>query len=183
MGQYEISYTDLKKLDHSSSSHHDSSEDSHHSGKSSFKRYGRSVTINITATIPLLSGAIPSGANVDLTPFAIAPNGEITRGIPTNIVPSSALITALNSVVIPRPLQGNYVIGYFVTLGTGSPTFPFNTIANFSGVLLNNPVGNHTQTVTLPVQTLFLASLEGSTDVLTITGNFPIVHMGLSSQN
>lgn len=142
--------------------------------RESFRCFGESVSVNITMTIPQLSGIVPLGANVDVTPFAIAPNGVIIKGIPTNIVPSNGLIVPLNSIEIAKPRRGNYVIGYFVTLGTGSPTFSNTTIANFSGVLLNNPVGSNTQTITFPVQTLFLASIVNPEDVLTVTANFPI---------
>ncbi len=141
---------------------------------STFSCFGESVTVNITMTIPLLSGTVPEGANVDITPFAIAPNGVIIKGVPTNIVPSNALAIPLYSLVFPKPLRGNYVIGYFMTLGAGSPVFPFNTIANFSGILLNNPVGSNTQTISFPIQTLFLATMVNPEDVMTVSANFPI---------
>lgn len=141
-----------------------------------FRSFGESVTLDITMTIPQLSGIVPMGANVNVTPFAIAPNGRVSKGLATNIVPSSGLITPLNSIVIPNPLIGNYVIGYYITLGAGSPTFPGNTLANFSGVLLNNPIGSNNQTITFPVQTLFLAPIADPEDVLTVTANFPIIN-------
>ncbi|MBA3239305.1 MAG: hypothetical protein H0T62_13310 [Parachlamydiaceae bacterium] len=140
-----------------------------------FKHFGESVTISMTMTIPALSGPIPEGGNFDVTPFAIAPNGKLFKGTSINIVPASGLVTALNCVVIPRPLKGNYVVGYFLTLGVGSPVFSNTTIANFSGVIFNNPVGSFTETITFPVQTLFLGSSSVPTDVLTVSANFPIV--------
>jgi hypothetical protein len=179
--QHEFSYTDFKKCEQKAmiDCHHGSSDSCSHEHHqiAPFRHFGESVTISITMTIPQLSGTVPVGANVDVTPFAIAPNGEIIKGAPTNVVPATALIAPLNGVVIPHPIRGNYVIGYYVTLGSGSPTFPVNTIGNFSGVLLNNPVGHHTQTITFPVQTLFFAPLVLPTDVLTITANFPIVRL------
>ena len=136
------------------------------------------VTINITMTIPQLIGPVPTGGNLDVTPFAIAPNGKLIEGAPTNIVPQSALIQSLNPVVVEHPKEGNYVIGYFMSLGPASPVFSVNTIANFSGLVLNNPVGDKFQTITIPIQTLFLSSLATANDVLTVTANFPIVHIG-----
>lgn len=139
-----------------------------------FRYFGESVSVNITMTIPQLSGIVPVGANVDVTPFAITPNGVIIKGVPANIVPSNALAIPLNSIEIAKPRRGNYVIGYFVTLGAGSSNFPNTMIANFSGVLLNNPFGSNTQAIAFPVQTLFLVSIVNPEDVLTVTANFPI---------
>lgn len=155
-----------------SSSHH---HHHHHHRHPVFKRFGEPVTISMTMTIPALSGPVPVGGNFDITPFAIAPNGQVFRGTPTNIVPVNALVVPLNSVGIPRPIKGNYVVGYFMTLGVGSPVFSNTTIGNFSGVILNNPVGSFTETITFPVQTLFLASSMVPTDVLTVSANFAIV--------
>jgi hypothetical protein len=140
-----------------------------------FERFGESVTISMTLTIPALSGPVPVGGNFDVTPFAIAPNGKLYKGIPTNIVPANAFIAPLNNVVISRPINGNYVVGYFLSLGVESPVFSNTTIGNFSGVIFNNPVGSFTETITFPVQTLFLSSSEYPTDVLTVSANFPIV--------
>lgn len=149
---------------------------SHRHHRHSHEHLCENVTINIVLTIPQLTGTVPTGANVDVTPFAIAPNGEIIRGTSTNIVPANALVQPLNAVTVPKPRLGNYVIGYFITLGSNSPTFPTNTIANFSGVVLNTPIGPLNQTITFPVQTLFLASLASQNDELTVTANFPIVN-------
>lgn len=154
--------------------HHGQWHHHHHRRHSTFESISESLAIDITMTIPQMIGTIPSGANLDVTPFAISPNGRIFRGTPTNIVPASGLIQALNTIDIKRALQGNYVIGYFVTLGNGSPTFSPSVISNFSGVVLNNPVGSQQQTITIPVQTLFLASLASPIDVLAITANFPV---------
>lgn len=140
-----------------------------------FRHFGKPVTISMTMTIPQLSGTVPTGASIDVTPYAIAPNGKLFKGEMTNIVPANALITPLNNVVIPKPLRGNYVIGYFMTLGEGSPLFPPTTLANFSGLVVNNQVGNETETITIPVQTLFLATTGAATDVMTVSANFPIV--------
>lgn len=141
-----------------------------------FKRFDESVTISMTLTIPALSGPVPVGGNFDVTPFAIAPNGKLFKGTPTNIIPSNGLVAALNNVVIPHPIKGNYTVGYFLTLGVGSPVFSNTTIANFSGVIFNNPVGSFTETITFPIQTLFLSSSAVPTDVLTVSANFPIVN-------
>lgn len=149
---------------------------SHHHRSSEFRRFGESVTISMTLTIPALSGPVPVGGSLDATPFAIAPNGKLFKGTPTNFTPAAAFILPLNNVVIPHPIKGNYVVGYFLTLGATSPVFSNSTIANFSGVILNNPVGSFTETITFPVQTLFLASSMSPTDVLTVSANFPIVH-------
>jgi len=132
------------------------------------------IEITITLTIPQLIGIIPIDGNLDITPFAIGPNGKFYRGAVTNIIPSSALIQPLNTVVISDPVEGNYVVGYFVALGENSPTFPPSAIANFSGVILNNTVGGFDQTITFPVQTLFIGSLAGENDLLTVTANFPV---------
>lgn len=140
-----------------------------------FKHFGKPVTISMQMTIPQLIGTVPTGANIDVTPYAIAPNGKLFKGEPTNIVPSNGLISPLQNVVIPKPLRGNYVIGYFMTLGEGSPLFPPSVIGNFSGVVVNNQVGNETETITIPVQTLFLATTAADTDVITVSANYPIV--------
>lgn len=141
-----------------------------------FKHFGEQVTLDIIMTIPQLNQPAPPGGNLDVTPFAIGPNGKIYRGEVTNIVPTTGgFVQALNPVKIPHPVQGNYVIGYFITLGAGSPIFNPNTIGNFSGVLINNAVGALFQSVTFPVQTLFINVLSSDADVLTVTGNFPIV--------
>lgn len=134
----------------------------------------KDITINMTLTIPQLVGPIPVGGNLDVTPFAISPRGKIFLGKSTNIVPASGLIQDLKTVKIRHCILGNYTIGYFITLGSDSPPFSSSTIANFSGVVLNNPVRTYKQTITFPVQTLFLASLMGAQDRLTITANFPI---------
>jgi hypothetical protein len=156
--------------------HNKSHNHHHHHHHREFKRFEESVTVSMTMTIPALSGPVPVGGNFDVTPFAIAPNGKVFRGASTNIVPSSALIVPLNSVVIPHPIKGNYVVGYFLTLGAGSPVFSTTTLANCSGVILNNPVGSFTETITFPVQTLFLGASTSPTDVLTVSANFPIIH-------
>lgn len=132
------------------------------------------VTLHITMTIPDMIGIVPVGGNLDVTSFAIGPNGDIFLGDPINIVPAPAFEQALDPVVIRHPVRGNYVIGYFITPGTNSPVFPLNTIANFSGVVLNNVVEANRQSVTFPVQTLFLGVLENKADLLIVTGNFPI---------
>lgn len=147
----------------------------HHKRSEIFKPFGESVTVNIVMTIPQLIGPVDPGQTLDITPFAIGPNGKIYKGGVTNIIPVSLLVQPLDPVIIPHPVQGNYVIGYYVTLGEGSTIFSPNTLANFSAVLLNNPVGDQLQSITFPVQTLFLGLLESEADVLTITGNFPIV--------
>lgn len=180
-GESKISYFDFKDLCVAKHHHSDSSCNSnhhrHHRGP--FKHFETAVTINITMTIPQLSGAVPLGASVNVTPFAIAPNGKITKGDTTNVVPSNALVQPLNGIVISEPLKGNYVIGYFVSLAENSPNFSPVTIGNFSGVVLNDQVGDHTQTITFPVQTLFLASTAGPSDILAVTANFPIVDFSL----
>lgn len=139
-----------------------------------FKRFGSSVTINITMTISVFSPAAPVGASLDITPFAIGPDGKLFQGEVTNIVPSSLFFQALNPVKINRPVRGNYVVGYFIRLGPGSPLFP-NALGNFGGVIINDVVGNQNQTVSFPGQALFVNALTTAADVLTVTGNFPIV--------
>ncbi|MBS0656016.1 MAG: hypothetical protein JSR46_09580 [Verrucomicrobia bacterium] len=141
-----------------------------------FECFGHTVVIDMTMTIPQMVGPVPTGGNLDVTPFAIAPNGKLFKGDKTNIVPAAGLIQSLNAVSLDKPLEGNYVVGYFVTLGATSPPFSVATIANFSGVLLSVQVGPHKQTITIPVQTIFLSSTSDTNEVLTISANFPIVH-------
>lgn len=140
----------------------------------SFNPLGQNLQINMTMTIPQLVGPIPIGANLNVTPFAIGPDGKFYRGNAINIIPDTGFIQDLNPVIVVDAVEGNYTVGYFVALGPNSPTFEPTVIANFSGVIFNNPVNTFDQTITFPVQTLFLGSLLSPNDILTITANFPI---------
>ncbi len=151
--------------------HNDSSNKAH----CKWKNFKQAVEINITMTIPQLIGPIPEGGNLDITPFAIGPCGKLVKGTPTNIVPANAFIQSLNPIKINDPVQGNWITGYIITLGQTSPVFSFTTAANFSGVILNNPVGNKLQTITIPPQTLFLSSAATNADKLIVSANFPII--------
>lgn len=147
----------------------------HKGNRTGFKPFGESVSITITMGIPILVGPVPVGANLDITPYAIAPNGRVYRGTATNIVPATGFNAVLSPVEIPKPIEGNYVTGYFVTLGAGSPVF--TAAINFSAFILANPVGNFTQSVTMSPQTLFMTYLTGPLDVMTTTVNFPIIKL------
>src|SRR4051812_23325071 len=54
-----------------------------HSSNDGFKKIHEPVIINMIMTIPQLSGPIPERGSLQITPFAIGPNGNISVGLPT----------------------------------------------------------------------------------------------------
>lgn len=148
---------------------HDSHE-SHEKNKSRLLH----MTLTISATV----GTVPVGYNVDVTPFAISPQGKKYVGASTNIpISGSAIVQPLNGVFVPHLIEGTYTVGYDVRLGVGSPLPVGNLGAIFNDIVLTKHVfGLRKETVNSGFVALLFSDLTTPSDVLTVSANCQLLH-------
>lgn len=81
------------------------------------------LTLEFTATLTEIGLPVASAVTLTFTPYAIDREGNFFTGSPVTLdFPLSPGFSGLplSPVVVKRPLIGNYTVGYFVTVSTGT---------------------------------------------------------------
>lgn len=107
------------------------------------------------------------------TPFAKAPNGQVYHGKATVVDLDTTTDLPLHPIVIPKPICGNYFVGYEISRAGDNLALP-TAFGTFSGVIQKTCPSGILEISALPEQSYTLGAIKDFSDVFKVTGNYEI---------